>query len=110
MQNLTIAGAVGKDYNGPVIARKKKNKPPVQFLSNFGANLTLTGGSGTPYTRSSQVIQYGGMGPILGSINGSRLPWQFLLNLKIDKEFELTMGKRRKSLPHSMFILKSSTF
>ena len=87
---------IGKDYNGPVIARKKKNKPPVQFLSNFGANLTLTGGSGTPYTRSSQVIQYGGMGPILGSINGSRLPWQFLLNLKVDKEFELTMGSKKK--------------
>ena len=87
---------IGKDYNGPVISRKKKGKSPVQIFSNLGANLTLTGGSGTPYTRSSQVFQYGAMGPILGSINGSRLPWQFLLNLKVDKEFELTLGSKKK--------------
>ncbi|MCX6247017.1 MAG: TonB-dependent receptor [Bacteroidetes bacterium] len=86
----------GKDYNGPVINRRKSGKPPVQFLSNFGGNLTLTGGSGTPYTKSSQVIQYGGMGPIEGSVNGSRLPWQFLLNLKIDKDFNFAMGKGKK--------------
>jgi outer membrane receptor protein involved in Fe transport len=86
----------GKDYNGPVVARKKKGKPPVQIFSNLGGNLTLTGGSGTPYTRSATVVQYGQMGPILGSINGSRLPWQFLLNLKIDKDFNFTMGKGKK--------------
>jgi outer membrane receptor protein involved in Fe transport len=86
----------GKDYNGPTVARKKKGKPPVQLLSNFGGNLTLLGGSGTPYTKSSQIRQFGAMGPILGSINGSRLPWQFLLNLKIDKDFNFTMGKGKK--------------
>jgi outer membrane receptor protein involved in Fe transport len=86
----------GKDYNGPVINRKKSGKPPVQLFSNLGGNLTLTGGSGTPYTKSSKVIQYGGMGPIEGSINGSRLPWQFLLNLKIDKDFNFFMGKGNK--------------
>ncbi len=86
----------GKDYNGPTIGRKKKGKPPVQILSNFGGNLTFTGGSGTPYTKSSKVMQYGAMGPILGSINGSRLPWQFLLNLKIDKDFNFAMGKGKK--------------
>jgi hypothetical protein len=79
-----------------VVARKKKGKPPVQILSNFGGNLTLTGGSGTPYTKSSKIVQYGQMGPILGSINGSRLPWQFLLNLKIDKDFNFSMGKGKK--------------
>jgi hypothetical protein len=36
------------------------------------------------------------MGPILGSVNGSRLPWQFLLNLKIDKDFNFAMGKGKK--------------
>jgi hypothetical protein len=94
--SLDYRWSSGKDYNGPVITRKKSNKPPVQILSNLGANLTLTGGSGTPYTRSAKIMQYGGMGPILGSINGSRLPWQFLLNLKIDKDFNFVMGKGRK--------------
>ncbi len=86
----------GKDYNGPVIRREKKSKEPVQFLSNLGANLTLTGGSGTPYTRSSQVLSLGQMGPILGSINGARLPWQFLLNLRIDKDFNFALNKNKK--------------
>ncbi|MEI6883620.1 MAG: TonB-dependent receptor [Bacteroidota bacterium] len=85
----------GKDYNGPVINRKKKGKPPVQFLSNFGGNLTLTGGSGTPYTKSSRILPFGVMGPIQGSINGARLPWQFLLNLRIDKEFDFALNKKK---------------
>ena len=87
--------ASGKEYNGPVINRKKSGKAPVQLLSNLGANLTLTGGSGTPYTASSKIMPYGGMGPIKGSINGSRLPWQFHINLRIDKDFNFTMGKRK---------------
>jgi outer membrane receptor protein involved in Fe transport len=85
----------GKDYNGPVINRKKKGKAPVQFLSNFGGNLTLTGGSGTPYTKSSKILPFGQMGPIQGSINGSRLPWQFLLNLRLDKEFDFALNKKK---------------
>jgi hypothetical protein len=87
--------ASGKDYNGPVINRKKSGKPPVQFLSNFGGNVTITGGSGTPYTKSSEVLQYGAMGPIQGSINGARLPWQFLIGLRIDKDFNFAMTARR---------------
>jgi hypothetical protein len=86
----------GKDYNGPVIKREKHGKEPVQFLSNLGANLTLTGGSGTPYTKSSQVLALGQMGPILGSINGARLPWQFRLDLRIDKDFNFALNKTKK--------------
>jgi outer membrane receptor protein involved in Fe transport len=87
--------ASGKEYNGPVINRKKSGKAPVQLLSNLGANLTITGGSGTPYTASSKIMPYGGMGPIKGSLNGSRLPWQFLMNLRIDKDFNFFMGKKK---------------
>ncbi|HTX88860.1 MAG TPA: TonB-dependent receptor [Bacteroidales bacterium] len=86
----------GKEYNGPVINRKKSGKAPVQLLSNLGANLTITGGSGYPYTKSSKIMPYGAMGPIQGSINGSRLPWEFLLNLRIDKDFNFAMGKTKK--------------
>lgn len=84
----------GKDYNGPVINRKKSGKSPVQFLSNFGANLTITGGSGTPYTKSSKIMPYGQMGPIKGSVNGARLPWQFLINGRLDKDFNFALNKR----------------
>ncbi|MFC2101599.1 TonB-dependent receptor domain-containing protein [Bacteroidota bacterium] len=88
---------VGKDYNGPVINRKKSGKAPVQILSNLGANFTITGGSGTPYTKSSKIMPYGGMGPIKGSINGARLPWQFVINMRIDKDFLFNMGKKKKA-------------
>ncbi len=88
----------GKEYNGPVINRTKGGKPPIQILSNLGGNLTLTGGSGTPYTKSSKIMAYGGMGPITGTVNGSRLPWQFLLNFRVDKDFNLPFGKRGATL------------
>jgi hypothetical protein len=38
----------GREYNGPVISRDKKDKAPVQLLKNAGFSLTLNGGSGTP--------------------------------------------------------------
>jgi len=85
----------GKDYNGPVIKRKKSGKSPVQILSNFGANITLTGGSGTPYTKTSKILYQGAMGPIKGSINGARLPWQFLINARVDKDFNFMLTKKK---------------
>ena len=92
--SLDYRFGVGKDYNGPVIKRKKSGKHPVQLLSNFGANFTITGGSGTPYTKSATVMPYGAMGPIKGSINGARLPWQFVINMRVDKEFDFALGKK----------------
>jgi outer membrane receptor protein involved in Fe transport len=89
--------ASGKEYNGPVINRKN-GKSPLQILSNFGANLTLTGGSGTPYTKSNEILPYGARGPITGQINGSRLPWQFLLNLRVDKDFNFGLSKGGKKM------------
>jgi hypothetical protein len=85
----------GKEYNGPVINRKKSGKAPVQLLSNLGANFTVTGGSGMPYTKSSRIMQYGAMGPIKGSINGARLPWQFYINMRIDKDFNFSLSKTK---------------
>jgi outer membrane receptor protein involved in Fe transport len=85
----------GKDYNGPVINRKKSGKAPVQFLSNLGANVTLTGGSGTPYTQTSKILPNGAMGPIKGSINGARLPWQFLISARFDKDFNFALSKKK---------------
>jgi outer membrane receptor protein involved in Fe transport len=86
----------GKDYNGPVINRTKSGKAPVQFLSNLGANITLTGGSGTPYTQTSKILPYGAMGPIKGSINGARLPWQFLISARFDKDFNFALSKKKE--------------
>jgi outer membrane receptor protein involved in Fe transport len=86
----------GKDYNGPVINRTKSGKAPVQILSNLGANFTLNGGSGTPYTKTSSILPYGAMGPIQGSMNGARLPWQFLISARFDKDFIFPLSKKKE--------------
>lgn len=84
----------GKSYNGPMI----KN---TQVLANTGMNLVFRAGSGTPYSRQRDVttqannigLQQVGSGLLDGEINGSRLPWQYRVDLKIDRDFNLKFGK-----------------
>ena len=81
----------GSDYNGPVWGGK-------QVFSNAGVNLIGNLGSGSPYSGQRLANQAafitGAANPRLdGSINGSRLPSQFTLNLQMDKSFELKVGK-----------------
>jgi outer membrane receptor protein involved in Fe transport len=85
----------GKEYNGPVIKRGKSGKAPVQLLNNTGLSLTLNGGSGTPYTRSRNIYSQisGGTRLLKGTLEGSRLPWQFRIDTRLDKDIELNMGK-----------------
>jgi len=83
----------GTDYNGPMIGNS-------QFLSNTGLNMVFRAGSGTPYSRQADVtteannlgLQQIGSGFLDGSINGARLPWQFRVDIKLDKDFELNFG------------------
>lgn len=84
----------GKDYKGPEWKRKEGN--PRQILKDVGFNLQMFVGSGTPYTRwayptaSNSAVRTS----ILGSVNGSYKPWNFRSNLRIDKNIELTWGKK----------------
>ena len=85
----------GKDYNGPVLFGKN-------ILANAGANMVLSAGSGTPYSKQSNITQEAASGindrsTLEGSLNGSRLPWQFRMNMKINKEFELKWSKNKSS-------------
>ena len=68
----------GENYTGPVIGGKK-------VLENFGANAVLNVGSGTPYSATSDPNQ----ARLDGTINGSRLPWFYTVNLVLDKDFKL---------------------
>ena len=48
----------------------------------------FSAGSGTPYSRQSNITQEAAEGindrsTLTGSLNGSRLPWQFRMNLKV---------------------------
>lgn len=83
----------GKDYNGPMIGKS-------QILADAGVNLVGNLGSGTPYSQqqtasgSAGITSLGGSSSLEGSINGSRKPSQFTLNLQIDKGFTLTLKKK----------------
>ncbi|NOU46704.1 MAG: TonB-dependent receptor [Bacteroidales bacterium] len=84
----------GKEYNGPRIRREKMEKAPIQVLANTGFSLTIGGGSGTPYTASENIISpiTPGGNLLQGSFFGSRLPWQFRLDLRVDKDINLKIG------------------
>jgi outer membrane receptor protein involved in Fe transport len=80
----------GSDYNGPRWFGKN-------FFENTGANLRLEAGSGTPYSQQSQptrVAQFGvaQRASLEGSPNGSRLPWTFRADLRVDRQFDVTLG------------------
>ncbi|MEO8150880.1 MAG: TonB-dependent receptor [Bacteroidia bacterium] len=87
----------GSDYNGPMWFGS-------QFFSNAGLNMILRAGSGTPYSATTNIttqannigLQQAGTTAMKGSVNGSRLPWQFRIDLKIDKDFALKAGKDGK--------------
>ena len=85
----------GKDYNGPVLFGKN-------ILANAGANMVLSAGSGTPYSKQSNITQEAASGindrsTLEGSLNGSRLPWQFRISAKFNKEFEIKWSDKKKS-------------
>lgn len=79
----------GADYNGPKIGK-------VNILSNTGLNVIARAGSGTPYTRQLNATNVSGgtSSRIDGSINGSRLPWQFKIDARLDKDIPLNFGKK----------------
>jgi hypothetical protein len=90
----------GSDYNGPTIKRKVKGTDKIKtipILQNTGINFTFGGGSGTPYTKTTKVVPVattGGASGIQGSINGSRLPWQFRIDARLDRDITVRVGKK----------------
>ena len=77
----------GTDYNGPVLFKQ-------QILANTGLNVIARAGSGTPYSRAINPTFGGGGNRLDGSLNGSRLPWQFKIDLRLDKDIPLNFGKK----------------
>ena len=85
----------GKKYNGPLIGGYK-------VLENAGITLTTIAVSGQPYTKSQIPAQYGGTG-FVGEINGSRLPWNFNMDLRFDKRFTIKPNEKSKPLYPNLY-------
>lgn len=80
----------GKDYNGPKIGN-------FEVLGNTGLNLVTNIGSGTPYSALQfpigDALLAPNSSPLDGTLNGSRKPWQYRLDLQIDRNFAFEFGK-----------------
>ena len=89
--NVDYRYGAGEEYNGPVVQFGGKER---QLFANTGLNVIANLGSGTPYTASTIATPITGeISPSTeGSINGSRLPWQFSLDANLDRNFTLTYG------------------
>lgn len=85
--NVDYRYGEGREYNGPKINGRN-------ILENAGFNITMNGGSGTPYTRSSKVYPLTTDQKIIeGSFNGSRMPWTFRFDGRLDKDFTFATSK-----------------
>lgn len=82
----------GQAYNGPTSKNGKK------ILQYTGVNLMLTATSGRPYSKQGNVTETQGIGirqseTLKGTMNGSRFPWSYNLNLRIDRDFFISFKK-----------------
>ena len=90
----------GAAYNGPRIG-------DVNILENTGLNVITLINSGSPYSRQNNITadaQNAGNPQLLGSLNGSRQPWTYRLDLQIDRTFNLEFGGEDGGKPKRTFL------
>lgn len=97
--NLDFRFGSGKAYDGPRLVG-------LGLLEGVGFNFVANAISGTPYSRQTIVTPDGdvagglsGRTTLKGGINGSRLPWQFRMNFRVDKDFNFAMGRKADGKP-----------
>ena len=100
--NVDYRFGAGKDYKGPNLKIKKGGEEKIiAVLQNVGANILLSAGSGTPYSKQANITHEGQFGiggtntALDGSINGANKPWTYRMDLRVDKVIPLTWkGKK----------------
>jgi len=79
----------GADYNGPMIGDFK-------ILENTGLNIVTNIYSGSPYSAQQSITDeaIGNLSSgLTGTLNGSRTPWSYRLDMQLDRTFDLKLGK-----------------
>ncbi len=85
--NVDFRYGQGVDYNGPVWGK-------VKVFENAGINMLATAGSGFPYSRRVRAYSLvESASPVVGLLNGSRLPWQFRVDMTANKVWYYNKGK-----------------
>jgi hypothetical protein len=98
LPNLRFATALDYDSRHMIVAnidyRYDDGAGPTigdaHILQNAGVNFIFSARSGEPYTRYSEPIGR----TVTGDINGSRLPWHYNVDMRLDKDFKLAFGKK----------------
>jgi len=72
---------------GPMVGSLK----PFQ---NMGVDFVAHARSGEPYTRYTDANQT----TVIGGVNGSRLPWHFGIDMRLDKDFALRSARKSKDV------------
>lgn len=100
--NLDYRYGSGKQYNGPRFFG-------LDFFSDAGINLQANAASGRPYTKEQKPQRFDANG-IGGAINGARLPWNFGLDLRIDKSFRIGGSEGAKPLFANVYLRVENVF
>ena len=79
------------DGEGPIVGGR-------HIFQRAGIDLIPKARSGEPYTRFKDAQG----NTVVGGVNGSRLPWHYGADLRIDKDFALNFGKRNKDVPQGV--------
>lgn len=100
--NMDYRFGAGKDYIGPRWVRKKgtDKEKSISLLQDVGANLTFRAGSGTPYSQQGNITPAAQFGiqnttSLAGGINAANLPWSFRMDLKVDKNMDVSWGGKK---------------
>lgn len=97
----------GTDYNGPKGWSKN-------VFEGAGLDLAIRGASGYPYSKYSLPTSVTNTDQRFitkkGDPQGSRLPWTFKVDLRVDKDFDINLtkkqtGKRQKKLSMNAYLL-----
>lgn len=86
----------GDKYNGPVWFG-------ADVFANAGLNIAASAVSGRPYTKQVRPEKFGSSGSI-GTYNGARYPWNYNVDLRIDKSFFLNKGNKMHPLPVTVYL------
>jgi len=85
--NIDYRYGSGSKYDGPILFGKR-------LFEKMGLNILMSAGSGTPYSKQSNVLAQAQFGVntrdvLEGSVNGARKPWTFRTDLRVDKQFSI---------------------
>jgi hypothetical protein len=89
-----IVGNIDYRYGegeGPVVGGRN-------ILQNAGIDIIAKARSGEPFTRYADPLQ----NSVIGGVNGSRLPWHFGVDLRLDKDFAINNSKKNKNAPEGV--------